>query len=45
VVLIGMAITPITNLVDPTVGTVLVLEVMHLAVGLPVMYFLTKSAG
>jgi hypothetical protein len=44
IVLIAMAITPITNLVDPTVDTVLILEVMHLAAGLPVMYFLTKSA-
>lgn len=41
-VLIGMAFTPITSVVDPTVITVLLLEIMHLAVGLPLMYTLTK---
>ncbi len=36
-VLIGMAFTPITSVVDPTVATVLVLETMHLAAALPPM--------
>ena len=45
IVLIGMALTPITGLIEPTVGTVMMLEIMHLVVGLPTMYFLTKSAG
>lgn len=44
IVLIGMAITPITNVVDATVPTVLMLEIMHLAAGLPVMYFLIRTA-
>lgn len=42
VVLIGMAFTPITSLVEPTFAAVLMLEIMHLAAGLPVMYTLTK---
>lgn len=43
IVLIGMAFTPITSVVDPTVITVLMLEIMHLAAGLPLMYTLTKT--
>ncbi len=43
IALIGMAVTPLTDLVTPTFGTVLILEIMHLVVGLPVMYFLTKT--
>lgn len=42
-VLLGMTVGPITNLVDPTVGAVMLLEIMHLAVGLPVMYFLIRT--
>ncbi len=45
IVLIGMAITPLTGLQNPTVGAVTMLEIMHLAAGLPAIYFLTKSAG
>lgn len=41
-VLIGMALTPITSVVEPTFAAVLMLEIMHLAAGLPVMYTLTK---
>lgn len=41
-VLIGMAFGPITSVVEPTVITVLMLELMHLAAGLPLMYTLTK---
>ena len=41
-VLIGMAFTPITSVVDPTVITVVMLEIMHLAAALPPMYTLTK---
>lgn len=41
--LIVMAATPL-SLPAPTVGTVLILEIMHLAVGLPVMYALTKMS-
>lgn len=41
-VIIGMAFTPITNIVEPTVSTVLILEIMHLAAALPPMYTLTK---
>jgi pimeloyl-ACP methyl ester carboxylesterase len=46
-VLIGMAFTPVTSVVDPTVATVLVLETMHLAAALPPMVTLTrlKNAG
>lgn len=44
-VLIGMAFTPITSVVDPTVSTVLMLEIMHLAAGLPLMYTLTKTTS
>ena len=46
-VLIGMAFTPITGIVGPTVATVLVLETMHLATALPPMTTLTrlKTAG
>ena len=43
IALILMAVTPLTSLVAPTLGTVVILEIMHLAVGLPVMYFLTKT--
>lgn len=42
-VLIGMAFTPITSVIDPTAITVLLLEIMHLAAGLPLMYTLTKT--
>lgn len=42
-VLIGMAFGPITSVVEPTVITVLMLEIMHLAAGLPLMYTLTKT--
>lgn len=41
-VIIGMAFTPITSVVEPTVITVLLLEIMHLAAALPPMYTLTK---
>lgn len=41
-VLIGMAFTPITSVIDPTTITVLLLEIMHLAAGIPLMYTLTK---
>lgn len=41
-VIIGMAFTPITSVVEPTMITVLMLEIMHLAAGLPLMYTLTK---
>lgn len=44
-VLIGMAFGPITSVVEPTVLAVLMLELMHLAAGLPLMYTLTKSTG
>lgn len=42
-VLIVMALTPITGLTTPTFGAVLMLEIMHLVVGLSIMYYLTKS--
>ena len=42
-VLIGMAFGPITSVVEPTVIAVLILEIMHLAAGLPLMYTLTKT--
>lgn len=42
-VLIGMAFGPITSIVEPTVISVLMLEIMHLAAGLPLMYTLTKT--
>ncbi len=45
IVLIAMAFTPIVNTIDPTVGTVMILQITHLVVGLPTMYFLTNSAG
>ncbi len=41
-VIIGMAFTPITSVVEPTVITVLMLEIMHLVAALPPMYTLTK---
>ena len=41
-VLIGMAFGPPTSVVEPTVAAVLMLEIMHLATGLPLMYTLTK---
>ncbi|MBX3011473.1 MAG: hypothetical protein KF832_08185 [Caldilineaceae bacterium] len=41
-VLIGMAFTPITSVVAPTMAAVLLLEIMHLVAGLPLMYTLTK---
>ncbi|MEZ4736458.1 MAG: DUF6069 family protein [Caldilineaceae bacterium] len=41
-VIIGMAFTPITSVVEATVSTVLILESMHLAAALPPMYTLTK---
>lgn len=41
-VLIGMAFTPITGVVDPTIATVLLLETMHLAAALPPMATLTR---
>ncbi|MEZ4711770.1 MAG: DUF6069 family protein [Caldilineaceae bacterium] len=41
-VLIGMSLTPITSIPEPTMATVLMLEIMHLAAGLPPMYTLTK---
>ncbi len=43
-VLIGMAFGPITSVVEPTVTSVLMLEIMHLAAGLPLMYTLTKMS-
>lgn len=42
-VLIGMSIGPVTNIIDPKVGTVLLLELMHLVVAFPIMYLLTKK--
>ncbi|MCB0063944.1 MAG: hypothetical protein KDE19_17595 [Caldilineaceae bacterium] len=42
-VLIGMAFTPMTSVVEPTVITVVMLEIMHLAAALPPMYTLTKT--
>jgi len=42
-VLIGMAFGPIASVVEPTVIAVLMLEIMHLAAGLPLMYTLTKT--
>lgn len=42
-VIIGMAFTPITSVVEPTVMTVVMLEIMHLATALPPMYTLTKQ--
>lgn len=42
-VLIGMAFGPITSVVEPTFAAVFMLEIMHLAAGLPVMYTLTKT--
>ncbi len=44
IVLILMAASPFAALVTPTFGAVLMLELMHLGVGLPTMYFLTRSA-
>lgn len=44
-VLIGMAFTPVTSIVDPTVATVLVLETMHLAAALPLMAALTRRTA
>jgi hypothetical protein len=41
IALILMAATPFT-LPAPTFGAVLILQIMHVAVGLPVMYALTK---
>lgn len=43
IVLIIMAITPLTNLANPTFAGVMMLQIMHLVVGLPTMYFLTKN--
>jgi len=43
IALIVMAGSPF-SLPNPTFGTALILEIMHLAVGLPVMYFLTKQS-
>lgn len=45
VVLLLMVASPLTGLVDPTFSSVFVLQIMHLVVGLPAMYFLTNSAG
>lgn len=42
-VIIGMAFTPITSVVEPTVMTVVMLEIMHLAAALPPMFTLTKQ--
>jgi len=44
-VIIGMAFTPLTSVVEPTVITVLMLEIMHLAAALPPMYTLTKQTN
>lgn len=41
-VIVGMAFTPVTSVVEPTVITVVMLEIMHLAAALPPMYTLTK---
>ena len=41
-VIVGMAFTPVTSVVEPTVITVVMLEMMHLAAALPPMYTLTK---
>lgn len=41
-VLIAMAFTPLTGVVEPTAITVVMLEIMHLVAGLPAMYTLTK---
>ncbi len=43
IALIVMAASPF-SLPSPTFGTAMILEIMHLVVGLPVMYFLTKSS-
>ncbi|MBI1298091.1 hypothetical protein GC175_24415 [bacterium] len=43
IALIVMAATPL-GLAAPQFGNVMILEIMHLAVGLPVMYFLTKHS-
>jgi hypothetical protein len=44
-VIIGMAFTPITSVVEPTVLTVVMLEIMHLAAALPPMFTLTKQTS
>lgn len=45
IVLILMVTSPFAALVTPTFGAVLMLEIMHLGVGLPAMHFLTRSAS
>lgn len=45
IALILMVASPFAGLVTPTFGAVLMLEFMHLGVGLPTMHFLTRSAS
>lgn len=45
IALILMVASPFAGLVTPTFGAVLMLEIMHLGVGLPTMHFLTRSAS